>query len=48
MNVTQEKMEARLKEMKAEMKANNETFEVLRGTLVAQINIHEARTQANQ
>jgi hypothetical protein len=34
--------------MKAEIRINNEKFEVLRGTLGARINIHQSRTKANQ
>jgi hypothetical protein len=34
--------------MKAEISANNKTFEVLQGTLISQMDIHQARTEANQ
>jgi hypothetical protein len=33
-------------EIKAEIRANNEKFEVLRGTLVSQMDIHQASTEA--
>jgi ADP-glucose pyrophosphorylase len=49
METNQERMEtkadAHLKEMKAELRVNNEKFEVLRGTLVSRMDIQEARTQ---
>jgi hypothetical protein len=48
MNIMQEKTEAGLKKIKAEIRANNVKFDVLRGPLVAQINIHEARALVNQ
>jgi hypothetical protein len=39
---------ANLREMKAEIGVSKETFEVLRGTLVARMDIHQARTEGNQ
>jgi hypothetical protein len=47
-NVMQERMEANLKEMKVEIKTNNKKFEVLQGTFVSQMDIHQARTEAIQ
>jgi hypothetical protein len=35
-------------EMKASTEANNEKFEVLRGVLISQMDIHQARTEAMQ
>jgi hypothetical protein len=34
--------------MEATTEANNEKFEVLRGTLIPWIDIHQAKTEANQ
>jgi hypothetical protein len=41
------KMDARLREMKAEIKANNEKFGVLRSTLVSGMDAHHAKTEVN-
>jgi hypothetical protein len=48
MNVMQEKTEASLKEIKTEIRTNNEKFEVLQDALVARINIHQSRTQTKR
>jgi hypothetical protein len=49
MKTNQETMETKadadLKETKAEIWTNNEKSEVLRGTLVSWMDIHQARTQ---
>jgi hypothetical protein len=45
MNVTQERMDANLREMKAEIRANNEKFEVLQVIIISQMNIHQARME---
>jgi hypothetical protein len=39
---------ANLRKIKAEIRANNENFEVLQGTLVSRMDIHQARTEAMQ
>jgi hypothetical protein len=48
MKTNQERMgakaDANLSEMKAEIRSNNEKFEVLRGTLASWMDIHQART----
>jgi hypothetical protein len=41
------KTDANLKEMKDEIRANNEKFEVLRDTLVAQMDDHHKRMRAS-
>jgi multidrug resistance efflux pump len=41
----QERIYINLKEMTAEIRANNETFEVLQGTFFSRIDIHQARTE---
>jgi hypothetical protein len=41
------KTDANLREMKAEIRANNEKFEALRGTLVSRMDAHHAETDAN-
>jgi hypothetical protein len=40
-------MDASLKEMKAEIRANNEKFEVLQGTLFSRMDAYHAKTEAN-
>jgi hypothetical protein len=45
MKATQERTEANLREMNPEVRANNENFEVLQGTLVSWVDIHQARTE---
>jgi hypothetical protein len=40
--------DANLREMKAEIRANNEKFDVLQSTLVPPMDIHQARTQTAQ
>jgi hypothetical protein len=51
-DTNQEKMDAKTdfnqREMKAEIRARNENFEVLRRTLVSRMVIHQARTEAIQ
>jgi hypothetical protein len=42
------KADANLREMKGKIKPNNEKFEVLRGTLVSWMDIHQARTESTQ
>jgi predicted glycoside hydrolase/deacetylase ChbG (UPF0249 family) len=37
-----------VREMKAEIRANIEKFEVLLGTLISWMDIHQAMTEANQ
>jgi hypothetical protein len=41
------KTDATLREMKAEIRANNENVEVLRGTIVSLMDLHYAKTEAN-
>jgi hypothetical protein len=48
MNVKQERTDTNLNKMEAEIRANNEKFQVLQGTLVSQTDIHQARTEAVQ
>jgi hypothetical protein len=38
------KIDANQGKMEAEIEANNEKFEALRGTLLSQMDIHQART----
>jgi peptidoglycan hydrolase CwlO-like protein len=46
--ITREEMKSSQEEMKAEIRANNKKFAVLRGTLVSRMDIHQARTVAMQ
>jgi hypothetical protein len=48
MKAVQEFMVANLREMKAEIRANNKKFEVLQGALVSQLGVHQARTEVMQ
>jgi hypothetical protein len=56
MRTNQAKMDGNLKEMREELtirleaiiEVNNEKLDVLLGSLVSQIDIHQARTEANQ
>jgi predicted glycoside hydrolase/deacetylase ChbG (UPF0249 family) len=48
MKALQERTDANLREVKAEIRTNNEKFEVLQGDLVSWMDIHEARTEAMQ
>jgi hypothetical protein len=41
-----ERTDANLREMKAEIKTNNEKFEVLGGTLLSRMDIHQTRIEA--
>jgi hypothetical protein len=43
MKVVQERTDASLKEMKAEIRAKNAKLDVLQGILVSRMDIHEAR-----
>jgi hypothetical protein len=43
-----EKMDPNFREMKAEIRANNEKFEALKDTIVSRTDAHHARTEANQ
>jgi hypothetical protein len=45
MKALQERAKANLREMKAELRANNKMFEVLQGTLVFRMDVHQARTR---
>jgi hypothetical protein len=45
MRVMQERTDANLTERNAESRANNKMFEVLQGTLVFRMDIHQARTR---
>jgi hypothetical protein len=40
-------MDAYLKEMKAEIIANNEKFAVIQSTLISPMDAHDAKTEAN-
>jgi TolA-binding protein len=44
----QENIDAYLKEMKDEIRATNDKFEVLQDTLVSLLDAQDARTEANQ
>jgi hypothetical protein len=48
MKAVQERMDATLRERKAEIRATNEKFEVLQGTLVCWMDIHQARADSTQ
>jgi hypothetical protein len=48
MNVMQERMDANLRAVKAEIRSNNETLEVLRGTFISWKAIHQATTEASK
>jgi hypothetical protein len=41
------KVDANLREIKAEIRANSENAEVLRGTFVSRMDVHQAKTEAN-
>jgi hypothetical protein len=44
----QEEMKTNQERMEAKTDVNNEKFEVPRGTLISRMDIHKARTEANQ
>jgi peptidoglycan hydrolase CwlO-like protein len=48
MRTNQEKMDAKIDASQEKMEGNNEKFEVLRGTLVSRMDIHEGRTMSIQ
>jgi hypothetical protein len=48
MKAVQEIVDANLREMKAEIRTNNEKFEALQGALISQMCIHQAKTKAMQ
>jgi hypothetical protein len=43
-----ERTDAEIREMKVEIRANNEKLEVLQGTLVSRMDIHQPRTEPAQ
>jgi hypothetical protein len=48
MNANQERVEAKMKVVQEKTSPNNEKFEVLESTFVSWMDIHKARTEANQ
>jgi hypothetical protein len=48
MKAMQERTYVNLREMKPEIRAHNEKFEVLQGCIVSRMDIHQARAEAMQ